>query len=355
VRGAFSALTVAVFLGSVPARAADLESVEKLIRQGVELRHQGHDVQALPLFQKAYSEERTPRAAGQLGLCEMAMGYWLDSERHLGEALSFPEHPWVRRNLNDLTSSLASVRQNIGEVVVEGGPRGAEVLINGKAAGHLPLATPLRLGKGVVDVELRAPGYIPTSRSLKITGAVVERLNLVLAQASPAPPAPAPPLLSSSTETKETSGAPTAPVGEPIQPGADDGHKANPRRIAAWTTAGVAGLSLGLGVVETFAWISNQRAFDDHLGPQPSDPSAKRPRDCGSADKDYGGPGCKGLHDDLARARLLTIVGYGLAGVLGLTSAVLFATSRDDRTGTTTAFVCAPSVIGPGVGCRITF
>jgi hypothetical protein len=152
---------------------------------------------------------------------------------------------------------------------------------------------------------------------------------------------------------KENAGAPA--VDEPARHDADEVPKANPRRIAAWTTAAVAGLSLGLGVVETFAWINKQHDFDNHLGPPPSDPMARRPKDCGSADKDYGGPGCKGLHDELARARLMTIVGYSLAGVLGITSAVLFATSRDDRTGAATAFVCAPDLISPGVGCRITF
>ena len=90
-------VSVLVVIGSSAVRAADVESVEALIRQGVELRHQGHDVRALPLFQKAYGMTRTPRTAGQLGLCEMAMGYWLDAENHLGEALNVPEHPgWPR-------------------------------------------------------------------------------------------------------------------------------------------------------------------------------------------------------------------------------------------------------------------
>jgi hypothetical protein len=111
------------------------------------LRHQGHDVRALPLFQKAYGMTRTPRTAGQLGLCEMAMGYWLDAENHLGEAVNVPEHPWVARNLTDLNGALAAVRRNISEVTVEGGPVGAEVLVNGQAAGRLPLAAPLRLAR----------------------------------------------------------------------------------------------------------------------------------------------------------------------------------------------------------------
>jgi len=70
------------------ARADGAPQVEELIRQGIELRQAGQDVRAFPLFQKAYESDRTPRTAGQLGLCELALGYWVESEKHLGEALA---------------------------------------------------------------------------------------------------------------------------------------------------------------------------------------------------------------------------------------------------------------------------
>ena len=76
-----------------PARAGESGEAESLIRQGVELRSQKKDERALPLFEKAYQISRSPRTAGQLGLVEMALGYFVDAEKyleglpqHLGEA-----------------------------------------------------------------------------------------------------------------------------------------------------------------------------------------------------------------------------------------------------------------------------
>ena len=73
-------------------------AVEDLIRKGNELRTKGEDQYALPLFQKAYDLERSPRTAAQLGLVEAALGYWLASERHLQEALTSTRNPWLIRS-----------------------------------------------------------------------------------------------------------------------------------------------------------------------------------------------------------------------------------------------------------------
>jgi len=51
--------------------ATEAEQAEALIREGVQLRGQDQTARALPLFEKAYRLSRTPRTAGQLGLCEL--------------------------------------------------------------------------------------------------------------------------------------------------------------------------------------------------------------------------------------------------------------------------------------------
>ena len=84
-----------------PARAGESGEAEALIRQGVELRAQKKDERALPLFEKAYQLSRSPRTAGQLGLVEMALGYFVDAEKYLSEAVASPDHPWVAKNLAD--------------------------------------------------------------------------------------------------------------------------------------------------------------------------------------------------------------------------------------------------------------
>jgi hypothetical protein len=171
-------LLVTIFL--VPTRAAlgDSAEPEALIRQGLALRQQGRDEAALPYFQKAYEIARTPRSIGQLGFAEMAVGYWLEAEGHLKEALEFPDHPWVAKNRATLTTALATIRTKVGEVYVLGSPEGATVLVNGRSVGVLPLVASLRLAQGNVNVELRSPGYVAAARTARVAGG--DHQNLVI-------------------------------------------------------------------------------------------------------------------------------------------------------------------------------
>ena len=156
------------------------------------MRTKGEDQYALPLFQKAYDLERSPRTAAQLGLVEAALGYWLSSERHLQEALTSTRNPWLIRYETQIRKTLAHVQASIGEVDVNGSPRGADVLVNGQRAGQLPLAQPVRIGEGAVQVVLRAPGYKEGSSFSKVAGGQRVTVSVHLEQLPavvPAPPA----------------------------------------------------------------------------------------------------------------------------------------------------------------------
>ena len=171
------------------AQPAEPIDVEDLIRQGVELRRQGKDARALPLFEQAYRLAPTPRSAAQLGLVEMTLGYRLEAERHLHEALSAPHDIWVQRHRDQLEDSLHKVRSAIGELIVTGSPIGAEVRVNGNRVGELPLLAPIRLGEGPASVELRAPGYTSMLQKISIMGSRRFSLQMDLRRAPAAPPA----------------------------------------------------------------------------------------------------------------------------------------------------------------------
>src|SRR5256885_726287 len=91
------ALSILV-LGQVQSAVAADTNEDELIQRGIELRRRRSDEAAFPLFQKAYEQHHSPRAAAQLGLDELALGRWIDSERHLQEALGSPSDPWIRKN-----------------------------------------------------------------------------------------------------------------------------------------------------------------------------------------------------------------------------------------------------------------
>jgi hypothetical protein len=199
------------------ALAAPTAEAEDLIRRGGELRKKGEDAKALPLYQRAHELAGTPRTAAQLGLVEVQLGYRLEAEGHLAEALAASGDNWIEKYRTVLDEQLRNVRAGIGDVVVVGSPAGAEVSVNGKLRGQLPLAAPIRLVAGPALVEMTAEGYTPASATVNVRGQSQERVMLNLARAG------------------VTSGP------------ADVSRKAPPRVEAPWSTGKVAGSASIIG------------------------------------------------------------------------------------------------------------
>jgi hypothetical protein len=227
-------------LGISPVQAADPAEAEDLIREGIALRRSGNDGRALPLFQKAHVLAHTPRTAAQLGLVEFALGYAMESELHLTQGLAAPTDAWISKNRGILDDALGRVRATIGEVAVSGTPEGAEVLLNGRLVGRLPLAAPIRVGQGPATVDLRAPGYASASSSVDVAGGKTQKLVFHL---EPAPTAssklPAAELAAKNSDA--------AHVGEGEPSPARDSRGA--RTIAGWSLVGVGAAGAALGAV----------------------------------------------------------------------------------------------------------
>lgn len=331
-RGALIAAAV-VSLAGGRARAGEASRVEALIHDGVQLRQDGHDARALPLFQQAFELERGPRTVGQLGLCELALGYWLDAEAHLGEALASASHPWIEKNRATLEGAREKARENLGEVALAGGPAGGAVVVDRKEVGRLPLKAPLRLNKGPHDLEVRVGPGDPWRQAVMVEGRDKQTFAVVVpVAAAAAPVAP----------------APEATVAKQEEP------SGSARRPLAWASAAVAAAGLGVGVYETVEWIRAKHDFEHNTGPIPG--TGVMGLNCGSdLAPTYGGDGCKGLHDRLAKARLISIVSYGATTLFAAGSAYLFATSSAPLTKTDTALSCAPDLLASGLSCSVTF
>lgn len=336
------------------ARAAgESGEAEALIRQGVELRSQGKDERALPLFEKAYQLSRSPRTAGQLGLVEMALGYYVDAERYLAEAIASPDHPWVAKNLTTLKSQLQTAKGQIGELSISGEPMGAEVWVNGKQVGRLPLPAPVRLDKGRAEIQVRASGYITGSDTVAITGGKREERSIRLVKepvaapvVTPAPTpvaaAPAPAAVPPATPSTPPAAVTTATGGGGEQP--SEGINLRPY---AWGAAGGAVLGLALGVFKGMQASSKEKEFNEHLG-------TDGVPDCNTTAPT---PACKALQDSHDSARTLGIVGFVAGGVLAGASAALFvlSSSGEAKPATSTALACVPDVVSRGVSCRLQF
>src|SRR6266700_243087 len=322
VRLVVSLLVLGTASGAGVAQAGDSAQAEALIRQGVELRQQGRDAPALPLFQKAYDLVATPRTAGQLGCGEMALGYWLDAEQHLNEALGAPDDAWVAKNMGVLKSALARVQGNLAEVVIGGGPAGARVLVNRRSAGALPLDRPVRVAKGKVDIEVSAPGYAAETRTLQIAGGERARITAELAPIAGRRNPPAEPRTTGVTPIAAT--APPEPQLTAPPPPPRDTSGGTDGSASGGRTGHTVGVGLGIAagavlagaVVETVLWQRKRNQFNI--------PAAG----CFEDQTGRGAAGCQGLFDASERSKLLAIVGYAAGGLLAGAATVLLLTSH---------------------------
>ena len=178
-----AAVLAALVAQSRVAGAETTDDAEKLIRHGIELRKAHDDEGAARAFQQAYDQVHTPRAAGQLGLAEQALGRWEDAERHVGEALRTGGDPWVAKNRATLDEALGidpGASRSHGDHRRSRGGRGfgqrtlcREVAVAGsrsrqrrRGRGRDPRA---RLRDGAADADHRgravsAPGPAPDER-----------------------------------------------------------------------------------------------------------------------------------------------------------------------------------------------
>ena len=180
------------------AWAADTEadSEDALIHRGIELRRQGNDRAALGELERAYAIKRSAHAAAQLGFVEQALGLWPQAEQHVREALAAKDASWVRKNRTTVDAALTTIRAHIGHVQIDGGVPGAQVTVNGRPVGLIPLADAVPVSAGPVDIEVRAVGYAPVLKTVNVAAGELTRVPFTLQQIAraPVPPAQPPPL-----------------------------------------------------------------------------------------------------------------------------------------------------------------
>ena len=321
----------------------EAEQAEALIREGVRLRANDQTARALPLFEKAYRLSRNPRTAGQLGLCELELGFFAEAELYLSEALATPNHPWIAKNRTTLKRQLDAARANVGELSLTISPATAEVLLDKKPADKVVAGVPLHLRKGPVVLEIRAPGYQPVQATITIVGGKREERSYALVPESPPPVVP----------VAETSPSVTLATGAPSTPASET----DPRRIAAWAAGSGALLALAVGTIEAFNAASKRDDFNNHT----SLVGGRALPDCTTVSLSAQ---CKPLKDDYDRALTVSVVSFVAAGALAAASSVLFVISSSDHVSNAEraggapvrpTLACVPDFGVRGLGCSLRF
>jgi hypothetical protein len=339
-RRAFTVLVALCACAATAGIARADDSAEACVKRGVELRRAGRDLEALEQFQRAYAMAPSPHVLAQLGLAEQALGRWPDAEAHVAGALAKPD-AWVTKNRAALEESLQVIRPHLGSLEVLGSPEGAEVVVDGRVVGKLPLPQPVRVNAGTVAVEVRAHGYLTIARSLAVAAGELTRESVtLLAQPSRGE------VMEGGPEPKPTPTLPPPPPPLrqlPPQP-TEAPPPRSPLRTAAWVTAaGGAALALtgaaGLIVREVDATNYNNNCVN---------PSA--PLDMGQQAQCHDWRSGGDTATKLATATLIA------AGALGVASGVLFyvsATPRSTERGV--ALACLPDPTSFGIACAARF
>jgi hypothetical protein len=338
-------------LATQPVRAEDPQrEADRLIRHGIELRKVLDDQAAAAEFQKAYDLVRTPRAAAQLGLAEQALGRWEDAERHVREALRSPDDPWVVHNRATLADSMATILSHLGRVEVNGDPPGATVSVNGHPVGKLPLDQPVLVSAGDVDIELRAPGYLPAQRTVKLVAGQYQRVVVNLTPQSlpgPARADVAPAVEPAATPPPVVTVQSTAPAA-PASPSSG-------RRVVKWMAGGFAVASLAVGTVFTVRHYQNVSAFNAYT-PACADYNGKAVL---QGTTTQGPAQCQHDLDAYKLDSQVAIGGYVAAGVFAVTWLILQLTEDSGPAASGEhAFwrpTCAPWGNGVGLACAARF
>jgi tetratricopeptide repeat protein/PEGA domain-containing protein len=250
------AISLASAAHAQSAGRAENPEADKFVAEGIELRARGKDNEALKAFQKASEiDPDSVRVQIHLATVHQALGNWLLADEYLSMALARQNHPYVNRHRQTLEDAKKVIEGNIGRLELEGEPAGAEVRLNGRLVGTLPLSTPIRSTIGSYLLEVRREGFYAVQRPIVLTGGGLVREAIHLE------PLPADGEGWRARNAVQPGAAPAV-----MRDGVEDssGHA-----WLTWTLAGAAGLAgvttvTALVLREGYAgrWNDNQRCLD---------------------------------------------------------------------------------------------
>ncbi|MEM9073138.1 MAG: PEGA domain-containing protein [Myxococcota bacterium] len=303
------------------------ESAASLVERGIALREAGQDAEALALFERSQAAEPSVRTLTQIALAEAALGRWLAADQHLREALASDGDEWLEPRRAVLESEAGRIGRRIGSLEVLGSPEGAEVFVDGRRVGTLPLEAPLRLLAGVVRLEVRAEGYYDLRRNVEIR---VETRARESAELAPEPAEPEPPVVVQPDEPE--------PVVTPDPP--PERETSNGLRTGGGVALGASALFGALALTMYLVRENNVDTFnsDGCLGP-----TMTRIQNCRSE------------YDRAKRAERASAVMLAGAGASAITGIVLFILGSGSEDSEDAAMPCGPGPGELGVSCGARF
>lgn len=305
---------------------------DELIHEGVQLRRQGRNAEALEAFQRAYGIRPTLRAQAQIALAQQALGQWVAAEKGLEAVLVSQQDPWIQRHRVALEMALDTVRRHLGTLEVDTNLGGAEIFVDGRLVGRAPLPEQgVRVAAGSVRIEVRTAAGASMVRDTMVPAEGVARASIVALQVSDA-------------ETGFQGGQSSAAVADKEEGPVAQAAMVRQSARGSWGLRGPAWVALGasvplLGTAVTAHVVRQNNAVIYNDDGRCFRDGLTRDQRCGH------------VRDRVQLAEVIAIIAYALTGASAIAGLVMLNVGEDERVG---GPVMAPvSVTGDPTGVRV--
>jgi tetratricopeptide (TPR) repeat protein len=158
------------------------ERAEALIVSGEALAMQGDAAGALAKYEQAQAIYPSAHGYGRVGLALETSGQLALAEGAILEALEAKRDPWLRAHRAELNRAKARLQKQLGTLDVKGTPAGAQVFVNGRMVGSLPLSGKVRAEAGTVIVKGAKDGYLDSVQELQLKARGKKKVTIALAE-----------------------------------------------------------------------------------------------------------------------------------------------------------------------------
>ncbi|XXZ01015.1 PEGA domain-containing protein [Sorangium sp. So ce302] len=231
---------------SVTTRSGGHSTVKDHVRRGQRARAAGQWTEAYAAYKAAFeaadaassTERERAELAGELGLCELALGKYRDAAEHLAwsleqrEALPAALQKRFEEGQRKATPHVAKLRVSVD-------PPDAEVFVDGKAVGRIARVYTLFVEPGLHTVRARAPGGEDAFHSVRAVAKAEHEISLHVSRASVSSAKEGAPV--SPSETPRAPRSPAAAQARPPSPWASWPGTARIGGIAVTTATAAAG------------------------------------------------------------------------------------------------------------------
>jgi tetratricopeptide (TPR) repeat protein len=154
---------------------------EALIASGEALAAQSDHEGALAMYEEAQTIYPSAHGYARIGLSQEPLGRFAAAEAAILEALKQRRDPWLRLHRAELNKAKARLQKQLGTIDVSGSPAGAQVFVNGRPVGPLPLKK-VRAEAGTVTVKGVMSGYLDSVQEVQLKARRKAKVYIVMAQ-----------------------------------------------------------------------------------------------------------------------------------------------------------------------------